>query len=538
MRNPNANATVTCPPVWLVVYGPSRVIAPVEQRLAYESFIDRLGAIGQLRSFELKRTMAALVFGNAAYPDGDDLDNPVNDATDLGAKLRHFGFNVIVAKDRKIKEMDKDLKAFGKLLETHDIGLFFFAGHGMQIEGSNYLIALDTDMESETDAKHSSLSLDKVVDVMAKSKAITKIIILDACRSNPWERAWHRGPGFRGLASVYAPKGTIIGFATSPGEVAYDGNGRNGTYTSALLQHIETPDCSIETMFKRVRNTVAADSKGKQTSWEHTSLSGEFYFNLSLGQLIDEYSDIALADKLFVLDPAKKSHKIIAGLKTHNWYKQNPALELLDASAANRMLKNNLFVVGRNIYQAADGNAGAAMEFITDFLAKTRGFDAGKRKALLDGMLFEVFFNANGELREFIKGRQFNELFELQRHQQLKSSFDFIAEALSAARGDYFTMPGKGHELAVTVSTTKKNDRVLVDAIYVDGVNVLRDEEDPWIDAEGKLIYSTVTRDKLERQLSEQMVVPSRLLKITYTPRELGNEKELRIPRGWTTRKS
>jgi uncharacterized caspase-like protein len=264
--------------------------------------------------------MAALVFGNSDYPDGHDLDNPVNDATDLGSKLKSYGFDVIVAKDRTVKEMHKDLKAFGKLLDTHEVGLFFFAGHGIQIDGCNYLLALDTDMDSETDAQHSSLSLDKVVDVMAKSKARTKIIILDACRKNPWEGRWHRAPGLRGLASVYAPKGTIIGFATSPGEVAYDGTGRNGTYTAALLQHIDTPDCSIETMFKRVRNTVAADSKGKQTSWEHTSLSGEFYFNLSLGNLIDEYDDTALADKLFVLDPAKKSHQTIGGLKTYNWY--------------------------------------------------------------------------------------------------------------------------------------------------------------------------------------------------------------------------
>jgi uncharacterized caspase-like protein len=101
----------------------------------------------------------------------------------------------------------------------------------MQIDGCNYLLAIDTDGSSEIDAKHSSLSLDKVVEVMAKSKSSTKIIVLDACRNNPWERAWHRDTATRGLASVYAPKGTIIGFATSPGELAADGTGRNGTYT-------------------------------------------------------------------------------------------------------------------------------------------------------------------------------------------------------------------------------------------------------------------------------------------------------------------
>jgi uncharacterized caspase-like protein len=260
----------------------------------------------------MKRSMAALVIGNSTYPDGNDLKNPVNDATDLGAKLKGYGFDVTIASDCTAKDMDKQVKEFRKLLETSEVALFFFAGHGMQIEGTNYLLAVDTDMETEHDAKHSSLSLDKVVDALAKSKAATRIIILDACRNNPWERKWHRSPGVRGLASVYAPKGTIIGFATSPGEVAYDGTGRNGTYTAALLEHIEAPDCSIETMFKRVRNTVAAASSGKQTSWEHTSLSGEFYFNLSLGNLIVEYDGTALADRLFVVDPSKKSHQVIA----------------------------------------------------------------------------------------------------------------------------------------------------------------------------------------------------------------------------------
>jgi hypothetical protein len=481
--------------------------------------------------------MAALVFGNSAYPDGEDLDNPVNDATDLGAKLKGYGFEVIVAKDCTIKEMDKDLKKFGKLLDTHEIGLFFFAGHGMQIEGSNYLLATDTDMESETDAKHSSLSLDKVVDVMAKSKASTKIIILDACRSNPWERKWHRAAGLRGLASVYAPKGTIIGFATSPGEVAFDGKGRNGTYTAALLQHIDTPDCSIETMFKRVRNTVAADSKGKQTSWEHTSLSGEFYFNLSLGNLIDAYEGTALADKLFVLDPAKKSHQIIKGLKSYNYYVQNPAMALLDAKSAGRMGKNSLFVVGRNIYQAACGNANDAAAFVRDFMTATAGFAPEKRKAVLDGMLFEVFFDADGMLRTSIKGRFFDELFELQRHKDLKGSFDFIAESLTAARADFFAVPGKGHELAVSISTVKKKGGLLVDAIYVGGVNVLRDAEDKWLDADGNPIYSRISPTALEAELSEQMVVPARLLKVTYATKEASKADELRIPRGWTVRK-
>lgn len=380
--------------------------------------------------------MAALLVGNATYPKSP-LKNPVNDAIDLNAKLKGYGFETIVVTNGSARQMEKGLRSFRELLKTHEIGLFFFAGHGLQIEGVNYLVALDSDLESEVDAKHSCLSLDKVVDVMSKSAASTKIIVLDACRNNPWERAWHRSASTRGLASVYAPKGTIIGFATSPGEVALDGSGRNGTYTEALLQHIETPDCSIETMFKRVRNTVAAATSGKQTSWEHTSLSGEFYFNLSLGKLIQEYDDSALADGLFVIDETKKSHQVIAGLKSHDWYKQNPAIDLLDEAAVSKMRANNLFVIGRNIYQSASGSARKAISFITDFMSRTRGWDKSKRKAVLDGMLFEVFFDSKGKLRRRIKNDYFDELFNLQRHSELADSFQFIAEALTAAGGSF-----------------------------------------------------------------------------------------------------
>lgn len=485
----------------------------------------------------MKRKMAALVIGNGGYPDGHDLTNPVNDANDLGAKLKGYGFDVSVAIDCRAKEMEAQLKAFRKLLQENDVGLFFFAGHGMQIEGVNYLLALDTDMDTELDAKHSSLSLDKVVDTMAKSTASTKIIVLDACRTNPWERRWHRAPGARGLASVYAPKGTIIGFATSPGEIADDGADRNGTYTDALLQHIDAADCTIETMFKRVRNTVAAATSGKQTSWEHTSLSGEFYFNMSLGKLIDDYDGTALADRLFVLDDGKKSHKIIAGLKTHDWYRQNPAIALFDVPSASKMGKDSLFVLGRNIYQAAAGRANSADGLLRELHARTRGLAAEKRKALLDGMLFEIFFDSEGRLRDKIKAGRFDELFELQRHGEFADSFEWIAEVLVAAGGDFYALPGKGHELAVTVRARKRKDAFTVEGVFVDGVDVLRAEDDAWAGEDGERFYSRIDAQGLNQRLSEELVVPARLLKVSYAPAAAAQADELRIPMGWTARK-
>ncbi|GMO38226.1 caspase family protein [Bradyrhizobium sp. TM233] len=478
--------------------------------------------------------MAALVIGNSSYPDGNDLKNPVNDAADLGAKLKGYGFEVTVALDCTAKEMDKQIKTFRTFIETHEVALFFFAGHGMQIEGTNYLIAIDTDMETEDDAKHSSLSLDKVVDALAKSNSATRIIILDACRSNPWERKWHRSPGVRGLASVYAPKGTIIGFATSPGEVAYDGEGRNGTYTAALLDHIDAADCSIETMFKRVRNTVAAASKGRQTSWEHTSLSGEFYFNLSLGKLIDDYDDTALADRLFVIDPAITSHQIISGLKTHNWYSQNSALRLLDKTSVQTMEKNSLFVIGRNIYQAACGSARDSIYFLQNFVSTTNGYAVDKRKAILDGMLFEIYFDSNGKLRSAVKSRHFDEVFELQRHSALADSFDFIARALTATSSDFYAVPGKDHDLAVTISTKDDPAGTLVDAIYIGGINALR-INDEW--ASSPIRYSRTYRSDLIDTLREELYLPTRLLKVTFTPKDIHSEEQIMIQRHWTVRK-
>ncbi len=481
----------------------------------------------------MKRKMAALVIGNADYPTGSKLKNPVNDALDIEKKLKDYDFEVILGTDCSVVEMDEKLKEFRDLLETHDVGMFFFAGHGVQIDGCNYLIALDTDASTESRVKYSALSLDLVVDEMAKSNASTKIIVLDACRNNPLDRAWHRDVSTRGLASVYAPKGTIIGFATSPGEIAGDGVGRNGTYTEALLQHIDTKDCPIEMMFKRVRNTVAAATGGKQTTWEHTSLAGEFYFNLGIDKIVDEYNETALADGLFALDTSKPSHKIIEGLKSYNWYVQNPALKKLDETSVKKMGIDNLFVLGRNIYQAACGSSGEADAFVTNFVTRTSKFGAKKRKAILDGMLFEIFFDSTGNLRPKIKKGYFNEVFDLQKHTSLKGSFEFIANTLAAAGAKFPELPGSGHQLDVAVTASNKKTGYLVEAIFVGGKNVMHLPEHDSDELEGIKPISKTNSERLNSRLSEELAVPLRLLNVTYSPANIDDDDNLLIPRGW-----
>lgn len=488
----------------------------------------------------MSRRLTALVIGNADYVDAGKLKNPGNDATDIAAKLEECGFTVATHLDCSHLEMDRALKDFKKALKDSDVGLFFFAGHGMQVDGINYLAAVDTDVTGEIEAKHSSLALNQVIEVMEKADNASSIIVLDACRDNPFERAWARSMTSRGLAPVYAPRGTMVAYATSPGQVASDGRGRNGAYTAALLEHLATPDCSVESMFKRVRNTLSTATGGKQISWEHTSLAGDFFFNLSLGARIDEYADTSLRDNLFVIDDRKKSHQVIRALKTHDWYQQNPAVEEFSARVAGGASSNSLFVVGRNIYQAACGASNAANAYIADFMSRTAGLTPGKRKALLDGMLFEVFFNPDARLRKEFKLRRFQELFRLQHHASLKTSFDFIAECLLPDIDHFYALPGKGHPVVVDVvsrADVKAGNHIL-QSIHHGGDNILWMEDADYAPEPGEPpMLEKLSLTKFEERIAEQMIVPASQLTIKYASFAKTGDEKIHFPYGWTTRK-
>ncbi|MEB3438089.1 caspase family protein [Pseudomonas sp. A2] len=480
----------------------------------------------------------ALVIGNAAYPE-KPLTNPCNDAEDIASVLRQFSFHVLDCKDATLEAMGRALRDFREALYDADLGLFFFAGHGLQIDGKNYLLATDTRAGDEIDAKYSSMLLDEIIESMEKSGTTTNLVILDACRDNPWERQWHRSTAARGLAPVYVPRGTLIAFATSPGQTAADGRGkRNGEYTSALLQHIGALDCTIEAMFKRVRNTLSVATKGKQISWEHTSLASEFYFNRSVGSRIDEYSTTALKDALFEYDASRPSHKVIQSLKVLTWSVQESAMMKLEPAFIEKCGKNNLFIVGRNICQAACGHERAAGRFIRDFAGKTSGVTEEKRKALLDGMLFEVFFDKHGKLRKDFKDGYFSELFDLQQFASNTPSFDFIAECLLPHAHKFHALPGKAIEVSVdVVLQTRDNPQCPhVVRICIASGNVLRpiDDDDDDEKDEPKRYRPYIIAD-FEQRISSQLMIPHHLLAFTYN----GGKKPdvVNSPAYWTARK-
>lgn len=483
---------------------------------------------------------SALVIGNATYtgPNTVKLKNPVKDALAIAKKLKKYGFEITTVTDGTLTQMRKGLAAFQATIESGGVALVFFAGHGIQIDGENFLFPCDTDATGESQAKYSSLSLDQIIDVLDRSKADTKIVILDACRENPFESAWHRSGSKRGLASVFAPRGTIIAYATSPGQIAQDGSASNGVYTGALLQYIDTPDCPIETVFKRVRNAVAAQTSGKQITWEHTSLAGDFYFNTSISGFVTAYKASSLSDELFVLDAGKNSHQIIRGLKSYNYYEQNPALDRLKPKFADTINDDNLFVLGRNIYQAANGGARSAQAYINDFVDKTSGMKPAKIRPLLDGILFEIFFDSKGELREHIKANMFNEAFELQKFPQFKDSFTFLADALSKAHGNFYVIPGKGQTLSVSVVTEKHKKGSLITGVYIDTVNVFGVRDPEQADEDDPANFSKrMTKEDFEDLLSQQLIVPRRLLQIRYTP-PIEEGDTLRYPYGWGVNKN
>jgi formylglycine-generating enzyme required for sulfatase activity len=216
----------------------------------------------------------ALVIGNSSY-DTSPLKNPANDATDMAVLLKAAGFDVILQTDADKRAMLESIEAFGRKLPRAEIGMVYFAGHGMQIRGRNYLIPVKARVASETDVELESVDVYRILGRMEAAANPVNIIILDACRDNPFERSFRTAE--KGLAKIDAPAGSIIVFATSPGGVAADGQGRNGIFTSHLLKTLARPDISLTQALMETRRNVAAETSRQQIPWESSSLMQDVF---------------------------------------------------------------------------------------------------------------------------------------------------------------------------------------------------------------------------------------------------------------------
>jgi uncharacterized caspase-like protein len=234
-------------------------------------------AAEKMRGATITEERIALVIGNAAYRN-DPLDNPVNDARLIGQSLRQAGFTVSQQENLDRKSLLNALREFGNRLGENTIAVLYYAGHGLQLRDRNYLIPVDAEIRSEDEIPIAGIDLGFILGRMSTARSRINIVILDACRNNPFS-ASKTGHSAQGLAQMDAPVGTLLAYATAPGKLAADsGGGANSLYAVNLARHMLTPGLPVEHVFKRVREGVVRATKELQVPWESSSLQGEFAF--------------------------------------------------------------------------------------------------------------------------------------------------------------------------------------------------------------------------------------------------------------------
>ena len=223
----------------------------------------------------------AVVIGNNEYYEGAKLNNAVNDAHSIAETFERLGYDIIYKENCKIEDYVDVLKAFDERIKQYDASIFYYAGHGFQVDGENYLASVDCQIAAPNKyhCSKTCITLSEILTILKNNSDKVNIVIIDACR-----KSFDRG-GYNSFTPIQAPKGTLIAFSTSPNEGAKDtGMDGHSIYTGTLLNYIGREWLSVEDLFKKVRKTVYNLTEGTQTTWEHTSLIGDFYFNT--GQMV------------------------------------------------------------------------------------------------------------------------------------------------------------------------------------------------------------------------------------------------------------
>lgn len=425
----------------------------------------------------------ALVIGNNDYSGRAKLENAINDAKAIADVFKRLGYEVIYKENCKASDYSDALKQFEEGMERADTSLFYFAGHGFEFKGENYLTSIESTLESPSvhDCNRTCIRLSEITEIINKANTKVNIIIIDACRSS-----FERGMA-SSIAKVNLPRGTIIAFSTSPGEGAKDaGFEGHSLYTGALLQYIGRESLSVEELFKKTRKTVYNLSSGTQTSWEHTSLVGDFYFNT--GQLV--YSTEIPYEESFVKDRLFKSgelaiDEIIESLRSSNWNHQNPAMIKLRGISPETIDHNHRFLLGRNILQSSK-YAFESTNFMENLLTNIKRFTIEGRNDVLNGILFEIYFDNNGDFRNGkFKTYFIEEIFALRKNKEFDASFDFIKESLAPYADSLYYIPSRD-DTFIEVDIFARKEKIAshsdeeieyaaIESITVDGLDITQD---------------------------------------------------------------
>lgn len=423
----------------------------------------------------------AVVIGNNNYYDPYRLNNAVNDAKSMEEIFLRLGYTVLSGYDCDNKQYEDLLRRIESELPQYDASVFFYAGHGFQEEGENYLPSIECQLGNadKYSLRRNSMLLSELLDIYRKNDKKTHIAILDACR----KRLQGRG-GADSFAPVDAPPGTLIAFSTSPNCAAKDSvGGEHSVYTEALLSYMGREQLTVEALFKKVRRTVAQWTQNLQIPWEHTSLITEFSFNT--GQMVASpqipYKENVVRDAEY--NEVGEIADLINEIKSCDYNRQNPAIEKILAIKASDLDKNQQFIFGRNLLQSSSCSF-CAQDFMYSLSRNLRKYscDNGDNH-VLNGILFEIYFDSHGEFRSLqLKDYFFDEIMSLRMHPDYAKSFGFLRTVLGQYKdGVMYLFPENDAKLDVDVTAHNKNVKnfwgeeqvySIINTVTVDGKDI------------------------------------------------------------------
>lgn len=457
----------------------------------------------------------ALVIGNDAYPGNNALNNAINDAKSMAEAFRKMQYHVIDKYDCNSEDYISILSDFEMQITDYDAAIVYFAGHGFQFKDENYLTSIECpiDVPNKHMCDRYSIRLSEILKIFEASNTTINVVILDACRHNIG----------RGTSSVLGhekdiPKGTFLAFSTSPGGGAKDkGLEGHSVYTGTLLKYIGRELISIEDLFKKVRKTVYNLTNGSQITWEHTSIIDDFYFNEGQMTYFSSmpYKDDVIKDRSYIIQD-NKVDQLISEMKICDWNIQNPAIAELRNISLRDISIDQQFLIGRNLLQAF-GYPKEANRFFENLKNNLEGYMSGEDNHVLNGILFEVYFNNNGDFRRNnLKKKALPYIFSVRRLPKFKNSFNFIYNALQPHKNDlYYLINNKDEMIDIDVLINSE------DEIHVWGENKIHQ-----IIEQVKIGTKDITKSMsqicelglnelgLKRRLSEFMAAPEELIHI------------------------
>lgn len=466
----------------------------------------------------------AVCIGNNDYETLSKLTCAENDAKAFAEKLLELGFDVDTAFNLKRDDLNSTIVSLSDKIKKYDAVLLYYAGHGFQVNNHNILAPIDFDIyDDNKTAIYRGFPIDDLMHLLEGDVTKTKVIILDACRSV----LGTRGGGYDFVPMV-APQGSIIAFSTSPGQTASEGK-EHGLYTESLLHYMDLPRKPIEIVFKKVRTDLASRTKGHQVPWEHTSLIGEFYLNPDTIYDGGAYSEDALADSRFIFQRGGLVGKIVHELKSYIWNEQRAAIRRLRDIDYESVSAEELFVLGRNIYQAACGNCYDCQKVITNFSAYAY-IPMDAKIHLLNGMVYEIYYNSTGRLRQNFKDKFAVEVLSIVERTEFYGACEFIRSKLTKEDEErIYYLPGQNEKTDVTIVLEKTERGLAVADIIILG------KSHYYLYSTGEKVKlsgfeAECRKDLFEFDLLHKMAVASGYLNIIYKGPQLKADDMILIP--------